>query len=117
MPTPDELKVLERYRGKLPDEVFSEAVLMPVSDGTGRDRAQFAQAIKLLEEAGFERKNGQFHDRDGSKFALEILSNSEAFTRVYNPFVQKLRAIGIDASLRLVDASQYQVRMQDFQFD
>ncbi|MBC2884087.1 ABC transporter substrate-binding protein [Ochrobactrum sp. CM-21-5] len=117
LPTPDELKVLERYRGKLPDAVFGEAVLMPVSDGTGRDRAQFSQAIKLMEESGFVRRNGQFHDRDGSKFALEILSNSESFTRVYNPFVQKLRAIGIDASLRLVDASQYQARMQDFQFD
>jgi len=117
LPTPDELKVLERYRGKLPDAVFGEAILMPVSDGTGRDRAQFAQAIKLLEAVGFERKNGQFHDKDGSKFALEILSNSETFTRVYNPYVQKLRAIGIDASLQLVDASQYQSRIQDFQFD
>lgn len=117
LPTPDELKVLERYRGKLPDAIFGEAVLMPVSDGTGRDRKQFAEAIKLLEAAGFERKNGQFHDKDGSKFALEMLSNSEAFTRIYNPFAQKLRAIGIDASLRLVDASQYQARLQDFQFD
>ncbi len=117
LPTPEETKVLERYRDRLPEAVYGEALLMPVSDRTGRDRAQFAQAIKLMEEAGFERKNGQFHDRDGSKFALEILSNSEAFTRIYNPFVQKLRAIGIDASLRLVDASQYQVRLQDFQFD
>ena len=117
LPTPDELKVLERYRGRLPDAIFGEAVLMPVSDGTGRDRKQFAEAIKLLEAAGFERKNGQFHDKDGSKFALEMLSNSEAFTRIYNPFAQKLRAIGIDASLRLVEASQYQVRLQDFQFD
>ncbi|MFK3664407.1 extracellular solute-binding protein [Ochrobactrum teleogrylli] len=117
LPTPDELKVLERYRGKLPDAVFGEAVTLPVSDGTGRDRAQFGKAVKLMEEAGFERRNGQFHDKDGAKFALEILSDSEAFTRVYNPFIQKLRAIGIDANLRLVDASQYQARMQDFQFD
>jgi hypothetical protein len=93
LPTPDELKVLERYRGKLPDAIFGEAVLMPVSDGSGRDRKQFAEAIKLLEAAGFERKNGQFHDKDGSKFVLEILSNSEGFSRVYNPYVQKLHAV------------------------
>ncbi len=117
LPTPDELKVLERYRGKLPDAIFGEAVLMPVSDGSGRDRKQFAEAIKLLEAAGFERKNGQFHDKDGSKFVLEILSNSEGFSRVYNPYVQKLRAIGIDASHRLVDTSQYQALVRDFQFD
>ncbi|QPN26500.1 ABC transporter substrate-binding protein [Brucella sp. BO2] len=117
LPSPDEMKILARYRGKLPEAVFGEAVLVPVSDGTGRDRKQFTQAIKLMEEAGFERRHGHFHDHDGSNFALEILCNSEAVTRIYNPFAQKLRAIGIDTSLRLVDASQYQARLQDFQFD
>lgn len=116
-PTRDEMKVLERYRGKLPDAIFGEVPVLPVSDGTGRDRAQFSRAIELMREAGFERDKGQFHDRDGAKFSLEILSNSESFTRIYNPFIQKMRAIGIDASLRLVDPSQYQARMQDFQFD
>ncbi|MGU3399347.1 extracellular solute-binding protein [Brucellaceae bacterium D45D] len=117
LPGEAELKVLERYRDKMPEDVFGEAVVMPVSDGTGRDRAQFSRAVKLMQEAGFERRNGQFHDRDGSKFTLEILSNSDSFTRIYNPFMHKMRAIGIDASLRLVDSSQYQSRMQDFDFD
>lgn len=117
LPTSDELKVLERYRGKIPDAAFGEVVRMPVSDGTGRDRKQFSRAIELMHAAGFERKNGQFHSQSGEKFSLEILSNSESFSRIYNPFVQKMRAIGIDASLRLVDASQYQARMQDFDFD
>ncbi|MBN9044974.1 MAG: ABC transporter substrate-binding protein [Rhizobiales bacterium] len=117
LPTPDELRVMERYRGRLPEAVSGEAVTMPVSDGTGRDRALFARAITLLQEAGFERRDGRFHDRDGSRFTLEILNNSESFTRIYNPLVQKMRAIGIDASQRLVDPSQYQARMQDFDFD
>ena len=117
LPTADELKVLERYRGKIPDAAFGEVPLMPVSDGSGRDRKQFSRAIALLEEAGFKRKNGQFHSENGEKLSLEILSNSESFSRIYNPFVQKMRAIGIDASLRLVDPTQYQARMQDFDFD
>jgi len=117
LPTPDEMKVLERYRGKIPDAAFGEVSLMPVSDGSGRDRKQFSRAIELMHAAGFERKNGQFHSKSGEKFSLEILSNSESFSRIYNPFVQKMRAIGIDASLRLVDPSQYQARMQDFDFD
>jgi len=117
LPTVDELKVLERYRGKIPDAAFGEVPLMPISDGSGRDRKQFSRAIALLEEAGFKRKNGQFHSENGEKLSLEILSNSESFSRIYNPFVQKMRAIGIDASLRLVDPTQYQARMQDFDFD
>ncbi|MEN5275454.1 extracellular solute-binding protein [Brucella sp. TWI432] len=117
LPTQDEMKVLERYRGKIPEAAFGDAALMPVSDGSGRDRKQFSRAIALLEEAGFVRKNGQFHSKNGEKLSLELLSNSESFSRIYNPFVQKMRAIGIDASLRLVDSSQYQARMQDFDFD
>ncbi|WP_094543497.1 extracellular solute-binding protein [Brucella pseudogrignonensis] len=116
-PGSDELKILERYRDKLPQEIFAEVPVMPVSDGTGRDRKLFSRAVDLMQQAGFERKNGQFHDKSGTKFSLEILSNSDAFGRIYNPFVQKLRAIGIDASQRLVDASQYQARLQNFDFD
>lgn len=120
-PSPDELKIIERYRDRLPQEIseqiLGDAVLAPVSDGSGRDRAQFSRAIKLMQEAGFERRNGQFHDVNGIKFTLEILSDSEGFTRVYNPYIQKMRAIGIDASLRLADASQYQARLQSFDFD
>ncbi|MDH7790112.1 extracellular solute-binding protein [Ochrobactrum sp. AN78] len=117
MPTADELKVLERFRGKIPEAAFGEVPVMPVSDGTGRDRKQFSRAIELMEAAGFERNKGQFHGKNGEKFTLEILSNSESLNRVYNPLVQKMRAIGIDASVRLVDPSQYQARMQDFDFD
>lgn len=117
MPTAHELKVLERYRGKIPEAAFGEVPVMPVSDGTGRDRKQFSRAIELLEAAGFERNKGQFHGKNGEKFTLEILSNSESLNRVYNPLVQKMRAIGIDASVRLVDPSQYQARMQNFDFD
>jgi len=117
MPTADELKVLERFRGKIPEAAFGEVPVMPVSDGTGRDRKQFSRAVELMEAAGFERNKGQFHGKNGEKFTLEILSNSESLNRVYNPLVQKMRAIGIDASVRLVDPSQYQARMQDFDFD
>ncbi|MFC4626410.1 extracellular solute-binding protein [Daeguia caeni] len=117
LPTPDELTVLQRYRGRLPDAVFDQPVMMPVSDGSGRDRTQFSRAIELLQQAGLERKNGHFHLADGSRFTLELLSNSDSFTRIYNPFVQKMRAIGIDASLRLIDPSQYQARLRDFDFD
>lgn len=117
LPTADELKVLERYRGKIPEVAFGEVPVIAVSDGTGRDRKQFSRAIELMEAAGFERSKGQFHSKSGEKFTLEILSNSESLNRVYNPLIQKMRAIGIDASVRLVDPSQYQARIQDFDYD
>jgi microcin C transport system substrate-binding protein len=42
---------------------------------------------------------------------------SEVFVRVYTPFIENMRAIGIDASVRLVDPAQFQARMDDFDFD
>lgn len=117
LPTAQEHKILERYKDRLPPEIYGPAPIMAVSDGSGRDRKQFSRAIQLLKESGFIREKGNFHDETGQKLSLEILSNSESFSRIYNPFVQRLRAIGIDASLRLVDASQYQSRVEDFDFD
>src|SRR5690606_37509099 len=53
----------------------------------------------------------------GEAFRLEFMIDAEVFVRVYSPFIDNLRAIGIDASLRLVDSAQYQARMVDFDFD
>ncbi|KXF79019.1 hypothetical protein ATN84_04555 [Paramesorhizobium deserti] len=116
-PSPDELAILERYRDRVPEAIFGEVVTMPVSDGSGRDRKLFRRAIELMTEAGFKRDGGRFTDKDGRPFDLEILSDTEAFTRIYNPFMQNLRAIGINASLRLVDPVQYQARTLNFDFD
>lgn len=117
LPTSDELDVLARYRDRVPEAIFEAPVSMAVSDGTGRDRAQFSRAIKLLQDAGFERQNGHFLDKDGQTFKLELLSNSQSLNRVYEPLVQRMRSIGIDATLRMVDAVQYQARVQTFDFD
>src|SRR5690606_1151811 len=53
----------------------------------------------------------------GERLKLEILALDETFVRVYSPFVQNMLAIGIDASIRLVDSAQYQARMSSFDFD
>src|SRR5262249_7718648 len=52
-PLPEELALLEPYRGKVPDEVFGEPFVPPVSDRSGQDRALLREASALLQEAGF----------------------------------------------------------------
>src|SRR5258705_13852959 len=52
-PSADELALLESFRGKVPDEVFGEPFVPPVSDGSGQDRALLRKASALLQEAGF----------------------------------------------------------------
>jgi microcin C transport system substrate-binding protein len=57
-PSPEELKLLEPFRGKVPDEVFGEPFVPPVSDGTGQDRAMLRKAAQLLREADCPIRSG-----------------------------------------------------------
>lgn len=116
-PTAAERNILESLSGDVPEAAFGDAVTVPESDGSGRDRKLLGRAVKLLREAGWKRESGLFRDAEGNALELEIMVNAPVFVRVNTPFVENMRAVGIDASIRLVDAAQFQSRMSDFDFD
>ncbi|MFD9901362.1 extracellular solute-binding protein [Mesorhizobium sp. NPDC059025] len=116
-PGAEELALLEPLRGKIPEEAFGEAVLQPVSDGSGRDRKMLGKASKLLADAGWKR-NGSFVENDkGERLTLEMLSDEETLSQRFSPFVENMRAVGIDATSRIVDTPQYQRRLSEYDFD
>jgi microcin C transport system substrate-binding protein len=117
LPAPEELKVLEPLRGKIPDEVFTKEYNPPKTDGSGNVREQARQAIALLKEAGWEIKDGKMTDKQGKKLAFELLLNDAAFERMGLPFKQNLERIGVDMAVRTVDTSQYRRRTDSFDFD
>ena len=45
------------------------------------------------------------------------MTNAPTFERVLQPYVDNLRLIGVPATIRLVDAAQYQARLDGFDFD
>ena len=55
----EELALLEPFRGKVPDEVFGEPYVPPVTDGSGQDRALLRKAPQLLTDAGCTLKDGK----------------------------------------------------------
>ncbi|MDH6230952.1 microcin C transport system substrate-binding protein [Mesorhizobium soli] len=117
MPSPEELALLEPLRGKIPDEAFGEAVIQPVSDGSGRDRKLLGAAVKLLAEAGWKR-NGQFvQNAKGETLTMELLVDEDDWIRIDSPWIENMKAIGIDASIRVVDSAQYTARQANFDFD
>jgi microcin C transport system substrate-binding protein len=117
LPSEEELKILEPLRGRIPDEVFTAEYNPPKTDGSGNNRDNLAKAAQLLDEAGWKVENGR-RVKDGKPFAFEILIDDPAFERIVQPFVQNLQRIGITASVRmLIDASQYESRVEGFDFD
>jgi microcin C transport system substrate-binding protein len=116
-PGADELKLLETFRGKVPDEVFGEPFVPPVSDGSGQDRALLRKASQLLQEAGFAIKDGKRVNAKGERIGFEFLIDEPTFQPHHMPFIKNLATIGIDATLRVVDPVQYRARVNDFDFD
>lgn len=117
MPSPAELALMEPFRATVPEAAFGEAVLQPRSDGSGRDRKLLGAAAKLLAQAGWKRNGTGLQNGKGEALTVEILVDDDVFTRVDTPWVENMRAIGIDASIRMVDSAQYQARQTDFDFD
>ena len=117
MPSPDELKLLEPFRGQVPDEVFGPPVSPPVSDGSGQDRALLRKAAQLLRDAGCTVKDGKRLLPNGEPFTVEFLADEPQLQAHHAPYIKNLGTLGIAASLRLVDAVQYRARVEDFDFD
>lgn len=117
IPSPAELALLEPLRDQIDPAVFGEAVLPPVSDGSGRDRNMRRQALELLEEAGHTLSGNTLLKPDGTPLTFEFLGNTKSFEPHHNAFINGLRTIGIDATYRIVEAAQYTDRQTNFDFD
>ena len=116
-PSSEELAMMERFRDRLPEEAFGEVYVFPVSDGGGRNREALREAQRMLGEAGWRPRGNLLANEAGERLTLEFLTQDEGLVRVTTPFVDNLLAIGVDASVRMVDAAQYHARQRDFDFD
>jgi len=116
-PSAEELALLEPFRGKVPDEVFGEPFVPPVSDGSGRDRNLLRKANALLLEAGFALKDTRRVMPNGAPFTIEFLIDDPSFEPHHLAYVKNLAALGIEASVRQVDPVQYKARQDDRDFD
>jgi microcin C transport system substrate-binding protein len=116
-PSPEELKLLEPFRGQVPDEVFGQPFVPPVSDGSGQDRTLLRKAQQLLQDAGLVIKDGKRLLPNGEVFRIEFLVDEPSLEPHHAPYIKNLGTLGIEASLRIVDPVQYRARVEDFDFD
>lgn len=123
LPSDAELEILEPYRDQIPEEVFTKPYKAPSTDGSGKARQNLRTAKTLLEDAGYTElnKNGIRYKtlEDGTKqhLSFEILHYSPTFERWVLPFIKNLKRLGVQADFRVVDAAQFQRRMNTFDYD
>ena len=118
LPTGRELEILEPFRDKLPPEVFTQAFVPPKYDTPQAARDNLRRAVQLFAEAGWVNKGGKLvNDKTGEQFKIEFLGDDPTDERVTSPFIENLRKIGIDATLRIVDSTQYVNRYRNFEYD
>ncbi len=117
LPGPEELKLLEPWRGRVPDQVFGEPFAPPASDGSGQDRALLRKASQMLQDAGFPIKNGKRVNANGEPVTIEFVEDDPQLQAHHGPLIKNLGTLGIDATLRIVDPVQYMARRNDFDFD
>ena len=94
-----------------------DAVLPPVSGKDQLDRKNLRKASHLLDAAGWIVGDDGLRRKDGQVLSVAFLESSPAFDRIINPYVQNLRAVGIDARLDRVDPSQETDRARNYDFD
>jgi len=116
-PGPSELKLLEPFRGRVPDEVFGEPYVPPVTDGSGNDRASLRKALELLQAASCTVQDGKRVLPNGEPVSIEFLLDEPTFEPHHLALIKNLAVLGIAANIRLVDPVQYRARLDDFDFD
>lgn len=118
LPSEEELELLEPWRDHIPERVFTDAYLPPVSDGSGNIRPNLRTADRLLNDAGYHIVDKKRIDpHSGRPMVIEFLLSSPAFERVVAPFVRNLARLGIEGKIRVVDSAQYQKRIEQFDYD
>ena len=117
LPHGRELEILKEVKAEVPPEVFTAEWKNPVNVTPQDARKHLGEAAKLLAEAGWTPKNGVLTNAKGEELTAEFLLVQPDFERIVLPYKAVLDKLGIKASLRIVDTSQYQRRHDTFDFD
>ena len=119
LPSKEEVKILEKYRGKIPDEVFTSIFVPPNTDEENGLRKNLRIARRLLKQEGWIIKNDKLVNKEtGEIFKFEILLRSPLFERIVLPMKRNLKKLGVEVTIRTVqDDSQYIRRLDSFDYD
>ncbi|HEX7930827.1 MAG TPA: extracellular solute-binding protein, partial [Sphingomicrobium sp.] len=115
---PRERELLKPYLAHIPPDILDGSFRLPVTDGSGRDRAALRAALALLSQAGYVL-DGTVLRQSTTKAPLtfEILVTTRDQERIALAYSRDLKRAGIEASVRAVDPVQFDQRRLGYEFD
>ena len=119
-PSKKELKILSKFKDKIPPEIFNEIYQPPRTDDKENGlRKNLRTARRILKDEGWIIQNDMLTNKiTGEVLKFEILLRSPLFERIVLPLKRNFKKLGIEVSIRTVqDDSQYQKRLEEFDFD
>jgi peptide/nickel transport system substrate-binding protein len=109
---------LKPFEASIPSDILDGSYRLPVTDGSGRDRAALRQALNLLSQAGYDLDGAVLRQRSSkTPLTFEILVTTRDQERIALAFSRNLKRAGIEARVRAVDAVQFDQRRLSFDFD
>jgi microcin C transport system substrate-binding protein len=118
LPEGRELEILEQYRERIPEHVFTEPFAVPSTQGSGSIRGNLRRARELFAEAGWEVRDGRLTDLEtGEPMEFEILYLNPDLERELVPLQRNFDRGGIEVTLRPVDSAQFARRIDEFDYD
>ncbi|SDE38941.1 extracellular solute-binding protein [Rhodospira trueperi] len=118
VPEGDELALLEPFRDQLPPRLFTEEYNPPSVEEAGNIRSNLRRGLEILREAGWTVQDGVMTNAEtGQTLAFEILLRQPSMERLTLPYVQNLKRMGVEATVRIVDTAQFVNRVNTFDFD
>lgn len=113
-----ERALLARFANHMRSDILDGTFRLPVTDGTGHDRTTLRAALKLFGDAGYVLDGTVLRRRDTrAPLAFEILVTTRDQERIALAYARDLRRAGIAATVRAVDAVQFDQRRLAFDFD
>ena len=113
-----ERELLKPYASRIPSDIQDGSFRLPVTDGSGRDRGTLRSALNLLSQAGYDLDGTVLRQRSTkAPFTFEILVTTRDQERIALAYMRDLKRAGIEASVRAVDAVQFDQRRLGFEFD
>lgn len=98
-----------------------EGYALPVGDGTARNRDNLRRAMALLNEAGWQVRDGRLVDAAGAPLRLTVLLQQDGLVAqagaMMDIYARALERLGIALAVEMTDKAQYAEREARFDFD